>query len=152
MLSTARHHKIFLTVSILLVFLNAPELTGQVTKKEILATRIEQPPRIDGILDDPVWENVHIYRDIKLEIVRIDGKLYFFYLADINAAELYRRADSQALDRALEEHDLHAFLLEKPARAKQQYSQDGKPDPPSHKSADCNPVHLFAHKLSHIPY
>jgi len=53
-----RYHVIFFVFSIFTSFLNVQESQSQIPKKEIQATRIEIPPKIDGILDDPVWENV----------------------------------------------------------------------------------------------
>lgn len=39
-------------------FLKPYQLIAQIAKKEITATRIEKPPRIDGKLDEAAWSNV----------------------------------------------------------------------------------------------
>ena len=38
-------------------------LTAQTTKKELQASRIEEPPVIDGILDDAAWKDVSVAKD-----------------------------------------------------------------------------------------
>jgi len=49
--------KIFIICTIV-QFLSTNNLFGQISKKEITATRIEKPPKIDGKLDDDAWINI----------------------------------------------------------------------------------------------
>jgi len=44
-------------------FFFASEISGQVAKKEVNAVRIEDPPKIDGVLDELVWENAPEAKD-----------------------------------------------------------------------------------------
>ena len=46
--------KIFIICTIVQL-LSTNNLFGQISKKEIAATRIEKPPKIDGKLDDDAW-------------------------------------------------------------------------------------------------
>jgi len=58
MIYNIRHIATFFTLSLIISLWNIQELSGQTIKKEISTTRVENPPKIDGQLDDPAWENV----------------------------------------------------------------------------------------------
>jgi hypothetical protein len=58
MIMSTRSITIFLIICTIIQFADAQKLTGQIEKKELQATRVQNVPRIDGNLDDPVWENV----------------------------------------------------------------------------------------------
>ena len=44
-------------------FFLAFETSGQIAKKEVNAVRIENPPKIDGVLDESAWENAPEAKD-----------------------------------------------------------------------------------------
>lgn len=53
----------FIITCAILLLTNFSFLFGQITKKEITVVRIQNPPRIDGILDENVWQNIPEARD-----------------------------------------------------------------------------------------
>ncbi|MCD4745058.1 MAG: carbohydrate binding family 9 domain-containing protein [Bacteroidales bacterium] len=46
-----------------ILLVSALNLSGQTAKKSIKAVRISKPPKIDGILNDRVWENIPVATD-----------------------------------------------------------------------------------------
>jgi len=62
MMSRAKYIIIFLC-TLYTSFFFTSDISGQVAKKEVNAVRIEDPPKIDGVLDESVWKNAPEAKD-----------------------------------------------------------------------------------------
>lgn len=49
---------------VLLVFAYA----GNVERRQIIAMKVETPPKLDGRLDDPIWKKAHPSAKSKLKV------------------------------------------------------------------------------------
>ena len=61
-MSRAKYIIIFLC-TLYTSFFFTSDISGQVAKKEVNAVRIEDPPKIDGVLDESVWKNAPEAKD-----------------------------------------------------------------------------------------
>ncbi|RMA64504.1 DUF5916 domain-containing protein [Ulvibacter antarcticus] len=75
----------FRYITTALFIITATQLLSQ-TKKSIEAIRIETPPKIDGILDDTVWDNVPIASDFFMYEPGNEGKAPFEYNTEVKIA------------------------------------------------------------------
>ncbi len=90
-----------------LVTAGAAPLTGQTTPPSALATRIDQAPDIDGVLDEPFWQTLPVISDFtqrepvdgapptertEVRIAYDEGHLYFGFVLYDSEPELLRRS------------------------------------------------------------
>ena len=68
----------YLVLSSILFILFSIILSAQTIKKQVKATRIISPPKIDGVLDEAIWESAFTYTSDFTEVSSDKSPFFMF--------------------------------------------------------------------------